>query len=91
MPSPKAENVARGYKATLKNPNVSNQAKKHAKEELDKYESDQSSSEEETRHTGNVKRGLKAAMHNPNNTDVGKKQARDKLEKMGEHPEQPED
>ncbi|RHZ47007.1 Con-6 family protein [Aspergillus thermomutatus] len=84
------ENVRRGYKATLKNPNVSQQAKQHAQQELDRYEGGGGSSEDE-RHATNVKRGLKAATHNPNVTDMGKKQARDKLEAMGEQPDQPSD
>ncbi|KAF7136769.1 hypothetical protein CNMCM5793_006238 [Aspergillus hiratsukae] len=84
------ENQIRGYKAALKNPNVSEQAKQHAKQELEKYESGQGGPEDE-RHASNVKRGLKAATHNPNVTDMGKKQARDKLEAMGERVDQPGD
>ncbi|KAF7173752.1 hypothetical protein CNMCM5623_006004 [Aspergillus felis] len=86
------ENVMRGYKATLRNPNVSDQAKQHAQQELDRYESGQATStSEDERHASNVKRGLKAATHNPNVTDMGKKQARDKLQAMGEQPDQPSD
>ncbi|KAG2025254.1 hypothetical protein GB937_003016 [Aspergillus fischeri] len=94
------ENVMRGYKAfassanpnTLRNPNVSQEAKQHAQQELDRYESgDATSKSEEDRHASNVKRGLKAATHNPNVTDMGKKQARDKLQAMGEQPEEPGD
>ncbi|EDP47341.1 hypothetical protein KXW98_008895 [Aspergillus fumigatus] len=86
------ENVMRGYKATLRNPNVSQQAKQHAQQELDRYESGYATSKsEEDRHASNVKRGLKAATHNPNVTDMGKKQARDKLQAMGEQPEEPGD
>ncbi|EAW13433.1 Con-6 family protein [Aspergillus clavatus NRRL 1] len=97
------ENVIRGYKATdqmlktdqttnstLKNQRVSKQAKQHAQQELDKYESDQGPSGDE-RHASNVKRGLKAATHNPNVTDMGKKQAREKLQAMGQEPDQPSD
>lgn len=45
--------------SALKNPNVSDQAKQHAQQELDKYESGQGGPEED-RHASNVKRGLKA-------------------------------
>ncbi|KAJ5819576.1 hypothetical protein N7474_005167 [Penicillium riverlandense] len=83
-----ADNKLRGYKAAISNPRVSEPAKSHAREELDRYQGTQS---DDDRLEGNVKRGLKAAMHNPNNTDVGRQQARDKLEAMGEHPEQPAD
>lgn len=43
--------------SAISNPNVSEPAKSHAREELDRYESEQS---DEDRHSGNVKRGLKA-------------------------------
>lgn len=41
----------------VKNARVSDQARAHAQEEIDKYEGAQS---DEERHEGNMKRGLKA-------------------------------
>ncbi|BCR90690.1 Con-6 family protein [Aspergillus chevalieri] len=90
------ENVARGYKAAIKNRNVSDEGRLHAEEELKRIQSNETPSEgglsdDEARHNKNVARGLKAATHNPNVTDVGKQQARNRLESMGEHPERPAD
>ncbi|KAJ9190920.1 hypothetical protein DTO166G4_5115 [Paecilomyces variotii] len=88
---PKDQNRARGLKAAIHNPNVSDAAKAKDKAILEQeYGGDGSSSEGE-KMPQNVKRGLKAAMHNPNVTDYGKKQARDKLAGMGEQPEEPVD
>ncbi|BDD63885.1 hypothetical protein MPDQ_003955 [Monascus purpureus] len=83
------ENKARGYKAAMKNPHVSQQAKQHAQDELNQIESSTAGGQE--RHEGNVKRGLKAATNNPNVTDYGKREARSKLEAMGEQVEEPSD
>ncbi|ODM19738.1 hypothetical protein SI65_04724 [Aspergillus cristatus] len=89
-------NVARGYKAAIKNRNVSDEGRLHAEEELKRIQSNEAPSEEgvsddEARHNKNVARGLKAATHNPNVTDAGKQQARSRLESMGQQPEQPAD
>lgn len=43
--------------SAISNPKVSEPAKSHAREELDRYGSEQS---DEERHEGNVKRGLRA-------------------------------
>lgn len=86
------ENVARGYKAAIKNRNVSQEGRLHAEQELQRIQSNESTpSDDEARHQRNVARGLKAATHNPNVTDVGKQQARSRLESMGQQPEQPTD
>ncbi|KAL2215192.1 Conidiation protein 6-domain-containing protein [Thermoascus aurantiacus ATCC 26904] len=85
-------NKARGYKAALKNPRVSQSAKEHARQVLDQeYEGGAASSSDEEKKPTNVIRGLKAAIHNPNVTDYGKMQARKKMEDMGVEPEQPGD
>ncbi|KAL2005095.1 hypothetical protein VTN00DRAFT_2945 [Thermoascus crustaceus] len=85
-------NKARGYKAAIKNPRVSQPAKEHAKQVLEQeYEGGAASSSDEEKKPSNVARGLKAAIHNPNVTDYGKMQARAKMEEMGMDPEKPED
>ncbi|KAL2000270.1 hypothetical protein VTN02DRAFT_3333 [Thermoascus thermophilus] len=89
--SPDPFNQARGYKATLSNPHVSEPAKQRAKKILEEqYEGGgegggQSSSDEEiqtTRASNNRARGLKAAIRNRNVSERGKQQAREQLEEM---------
>ncbi|MCJ1439652.1 MAG: hypothetical protein MMC23_000132 [Stictis urceolatum] len=79
-----ASNKARGYKATLSNPNVSDEAKQHAKEVLDNELSggDISVSDQGEKNPGNVAGGLKAATKNPNVSEEGKQAAQEKLDAM---------
>lgn len=84
---PSPENRARGYKASLHNPRVSQEAKRHAQHELEEVEKEMQAKGETPAaiHQENIKRGLRAAMHNPNVTQYGQDEARHRLEEMGEH------
>ncbi|RFU28295.1 hypothetical protein B7463_g8035, partial [Scytalidium lignicola] len=77
-------NKARGYKAAISNPNVSDEAKQHAKEVLDNelQGGNVEVSDEGGKDPGNVERGLKAAINNPNVTEEGKKTAQEKLDAL---------
>ncbi|KAJ5152701.1 uncharacterized protein N7482_009179 [Penicillium canariense] len=75
------ENKLRGYKAAVHNERVSEPAKHHAQEEVDRLSRHQNNDE---RHEQNVKRGLRSAIHNPRVTDEGRGSAAHKLEDMGE-------
>ncbi|KAL4805670.1 Conidiation protein 6-domain-containing protein [Aspergillus unguis] len=80
-------NKMRGYKATLHNPNVSQEAKQHAKDMLDNEVGGSESQEELYNARGDYDKsptrmsgGLRAAMHNPNMPESGKEKAKEKLE-----------
>ncbi|PGH18385.1 hypothetical protein AJ79_00452 [Helicocarpus griseus UAMH5409] len=78
-----AANKARGYKAAMHNPNVSEQAKQHSREVLEGgLGGDTGLTDEGGKDPGNRARGLKAATHNPNVTEEGKKSAQEQLEDM---------
>ncbi|KAF8153083.1 Conidiation-specific protein 6 [Crassisporium funariophilum] len=71
-------NQARGYKATLNNPRVSDEAKQNAKERLDEMDQGPESSVNDPGHEkdeGNVMRGYKATLKNPRVSDEAKKNA----------------
>jgi hypothetical protein len=80
-------NVAGGLKATLKNPNVSDEAKDNAQERLDALESgapveevqSQTSGAHSEKNLGNVIGGYKATLNNPNVSKEAKQNAREKL------------
>lgn len=80
-------NALRGYKATINNPRVSDEAKQHAREIIDALGGDEPRTEmkqfdrekDQTRVAG----GLKAATQNPRNSEAGKNRAQEKLEHMG--------
>ncbi|KAK5659542.1 hypothetical protein OQA88_744 [Cercophora sp. LCS_1] len=68
------ENVIRGHKAALSNPNVSEKAKAHSRQVLDSYEEPYgspsasqktTSTSQEQNNPQNVSKGLKASTHNP--------------------------
>merc|ERR1712187_123395 len=71
-------NAMRGYKATLHNPNTSQQAKQHAQSVLDnELGGDQPSEDIHNAQSGHkdpmrVAAGYKAAQHNPNVTEEGR-------------------
>ncbi|KAF2395947.1 hypothetical protein EJ06DRAFT_585508 [Trichodelitschia bisporula] len=95
-------NVIGGYKATISNPTVSNQAKEHAKEVLEeeynipvaegtRRPSQTAITNEavEGKNPGNVVGGYKATIHNPRVSESAKEHARETLDAMGVEP--PED
>eukprot|EP01119_Soliformovum_irregulare_P026031 TRINITY_DN97_c0_g1_i1.p1 TRINITY_DN97_c0_g1~~TRINITY_DN97_c0_g1_i1.p1 ORF type:complete len:514 (-),score=204.17 TRINITY_DN97_c0_g1_i1:56-1597(-) len=85
-------NVIGGYKATLKNPNVSDEAKENAKEQLEKLGADEDKSSKkssssktvdtEGKNTNNVIGGYKATLKNPNVSEEAKDHAKEVLENM---------
>ncbi|KAG2153804.1 Conidiation protein 6-domain-containing protein [Suillus clintonianus] len=78
------KNVLRGYKAATSNPNVSEEAKQHAREVLEaagiQHKLDTHSDEE---HQHRVLAGYKAAIHNPNVSAAAKQHAREYLADSG--------
>ncbi|KAL4875403.1 Conidiation protein 6-domain-containing protein [Aspergillus karnatakaensis] len=79
-------NQMRGYKATLNNPNVSDEAKQNAQDVLDNELGNSQPSEELYNARGDydkspnrVSGGLKAAINNPGVPESGKQKAREKL------------
>ncbi|GLB39819.1 putative conidiation protein 6 [Lyophyllum shimeji] len=73
-PSVETNRVLGGYKATLHNPNTSEEAKRHAREILSAAGYD-SYSTDETEHTNRVIAGYKAALHNPRVSPEAKQHA----------------
>ncbi|KAF5016219.1 hypothetical protein F66182_12171 [Fusarium sp. NRRL 66182] len=80
-------NALRGYKATINNPRVSEEAKQHAREMIDALGGDQPRAEmkqfDREKDQSRVAGGLKAATQNPRNSEAGKSRAQEKLQQMG--------
>ncbi|TDZ41471.1 Conidiation-specific protein 6 [Colletotrichum trifolii] len=86
------ENVARGHKATLNNPNVSEEAKERSRQILkdlgepadEPYEQSggQATSGDGQKDPSNVARGLKASINNPGVSEEAKEKAQEKLDKL---------
>ncbi|KAL4781034.1 Conidiation protein 6-domain-containing protein [Aspergillus varians] len=81
-------NQMRGYKATLNNPNVSQEAKDHAQKVLDNELGGNQPQEDlygtrgdHDKDPNRMAAGLKAAMHNPGVSQSGKEQAKEKLDR----------
>ncbi|KAF9045572.1 Conidiation protein 6-domain-containing protein [Panaeolus papilionaceus] len=79
------EHQARGYKAAIKNPRVSDEAKENAKQhlkDLDHHGAQTSGGQTggQRSHEDNVIRGYKAALHNPRVSDEAKARAEEFLE-----------
>ncbi|KAK1227838.1 hypothetical protein PQX77_009151 [Marasmius sp. AFHP31] len=82
--------VARGLKAAIHNPRVSDEAKERAQERLDDMnatsETDAPSSRSKNdAHEANVARDLKATTHNPRVSNEAKENARQRLEENSTH------
>ncbi|KAL1735697.1 hypothetical protein EV714DRAFT_243833, partial [Schizophyllum commune] len=77
------KNVARGLKASIANPNVSEDAKDNAARQLNQmgYErpGGQTSTATDDEHTNRVMGGYKATLHNDNTSDQAKAHAREIL------------
>ena len=84
MASPEERvNKARGYKAAMHNPNVSEEAKEHSRQVLEEdLQGGDVDMSERGKDPGNVARGLKAATHNPNVSEEAKRSAEERLEDM---------
>ncbi|KAH8107832.1 hypothetical protein BXZ70DRAFT_912866 [Cristinia sonorae] len=79
--SGESNRVLGGYKATLSNPNTSEQAKAHAREILEAagYTFERSSDVSEDEHQTRVLAGYKAALHNPRVSQEAKDHAKEYL------------
>ncbi|KAK3302720.1 Conidiation protein 6-domain-containing protein [Chaetomium strumarium] len=90
--APEQENVMRGHKATIANPQTSEKAKEHSRKVLESmdepYDPAQahhgSQEEEQNKDPGNVARGLKASISNPGVSEEAKEKAKEKLSKLGQ-------
>ncbi|OSC97076.1 hypothetical protein PYCCODRAFT_1472116 [Trametes coccinea BRFM310] len=92
--------VAGGLKATLHNPNVSQEAKDRAAERLEEMSdhvpaasssaSSKSAPNSSDQHKNNVLGGYKATLSNPRTSDEAKKHAREILEADGYHANSPD-
>ncbi|ROT43140.1 hypothetical protein SODALDRAFT_347938 [Sodiomyces alkalinus F11] len=85
------DSIARGHKATIANPNTSEQAKEHSRKVLENefqepYDKPNRSQDDRPephqKDPGNVARGLKASISNPGVSEEAKEHARDKLNKL---------
>ncbi|KAI9883901.1 MAG: hypothetical protein M1823_004315 [Watsoniomyces obsoletus] len=77
-------NVAGGHKATINNPNVSEEAKQHSKEVLENEFNggDVGKTKNDNKNPNNVAGGLKATLNNPNTSDEAKESAKERLDNM---------
>ncbi|KAI9709049.1 MAG: hypothetical protein M1820_003495 [Bogoriella megaspora] len=78
-------NVVGGHKATLNNPNVSEEAKQHSREVLDnEFDGGKAvgGKNDEDKNQNNVAGGLKATLKNPNVSDEAKESAKERLDGM---------
>ncbi|KAM9874813.1 conidiation protein [Verticillium dahliae] len=87
------ENVVRGHKATITNPNTSDEAKEHSHQVLENeygetYDRPNRSQgdrpEQPDKDQGNVARGLKASISNPGVSEDAKEDAKKKLEHLSQ-------
>ncbi|KAL9128260.1 MAG: hypothetical protein Q9217_003022 [Psora testacea] len=83
-----ASSKVAGYKATLSNPKVSDEAKENARNVLDNEFNGGNvgtgaMQDPNQKNPSNVAGGLKAAINNPNVTEEGKEAAQKKLDEMG--------
>ncbi|KAK3986469.1 hypothetical protein QBC44DRAFT_248111, partial [Cladorrhinum sp. PSN332] len=88
------ENIIRGHKAAINNPNVSKEAKENSRQLLGSYDESlasfgktKSTKSASTGHKdpGNVARGLKATINNPKVSLEAKERAQEKLDHMPTH------
>ncbi|KAF4973821.1 hypothetical protein FSARC_14 [Fusarium sarcochroum] len=76
--------VAGGHKATINNPNASEEAKEHSKQVLDNEFNGgdvAGAGDNKEKNPGNVAGGLKATLNNPNVSEEAKQSAKERLEK----------
>ncbi|OTA59746.1 putative conidiation-specific expression protein [Hypoxylon sp. EC38] len=89
---PDPENVYRGHKATISNPNTSKAAKEHSRKVLENAAEEPTDtsnsvrgatkSQDEEKDPGNVARGLKASISNQGVSDEAKEKAKEKLRSL---------
>ncbi|KAK4093776.1 hypothetical protein Purlil1_2110 [Purpureocillium lilacinum] len=82
---PTEAQIAGGHKATLNNPNVSDEAKEHSRQVLENEFNGgdvPKSGDTENKNPGNVVGGLKATLKNPNVSEEAKESAKERLDNM---------
>ncbi|GJN75666.1 hypothetical protein PCL_04443 [Purpureocillium lilacinum] len=82
---PTEAQIAGGHKATLNNPNVSDEAKEHSRQVLENEFNGgdvPKSGDNENKNPGNVVGGLKATLKNPNVSEEAKESAKERLDNM---------
>ncbi|KAI1140450.1 hypothetical protein F5Y05DRAFT_318559 [Hypoxylon sp. FL0543] len=82
---PSEAQIAGGHKATLNNPNVSQEAKDHSKQVLDNEFNGGDvprAGDDDNKNPGNVAGGLKATINNPKVSDEAKESAKQRLDNM---------
>ncbi|UNI18517.1 hypothetical protein JDV02_004781 [Purpureocillium takamizusanense] len=82
---PTEAQIAGGHKATLNNPNASDEAKQHSRQVLDNEFNGgdvPKSGDNEDKNPGNVAGGLKATLKNPNVSEEAKESAKERLDNM---------
>ncbi|KAI1373473.1 putative conidiation-specific expression protein [Hypoxylon crocopeplum] len=92
---PDPENVYRGHKATISNPNTSAAAKEHSRKVLEEEAGEpvdssnnvrgvrgDTKNQDEQKDPGNVARGLKASISNQNVSDEAREKAKEKLRNL---------
>ncbi|KAM5364757.1 hypothetical protein ACJZ2D_011357 [Fusarium nematophilum] len=78
--------IAGGHKATINNPNTSQEAKEHSRQVLENEFNGGNvpkAEDNKDKNPGNVAGGLKAAVNNPKVSDEAKESAKERLNKMG--------
>ncbi|KAI5778300.1 hypothetical protein EDC01DRAFT_791066 [Geopyxis carbonaria] len=85
---PNPANIIGGHKATLKNPNASEEAKAHSREVLDREFDGGDTAKYSTARKGehnpkNIEGGLKAAINNPNTGEEARERAKERLGEQG--------
>ncbi|CAJ0539315.1 Ff.00g069910.m01.CDS01 [Fusarium sp. VM40] len=76
--------VAGGHKATINNPNTSDEAKENSRQVLENEFSGgdvEGAGDNKEKNPGNVAGGLKATLNNPNVSDEAKTNAQERLDK----------
>ncbi|KAJ6438189.1 hypothetical protein O9K51_08780 [Purpureocillium lavendulum] len=82
---PTEAQIAGGHKATLNNPNASDEAKEHSRQVLENEFNGgdvPKAGDNENKNPGNVVGGLKATLKNPNVSEEAKESAKERLDNM---------
>ncbi|KAF5651493.1 conidiation 6 (con-6) [Fusarium sp. NRRL 52700] len=73
--------VAGGHKATISNPNTSEEAKENSRQVLENEFNVTGAGDNKEKNPGNVAGGLKATLSNPSVSDEAKQNAKERLDK----------
>jgi hypothetical protein len=85
------ENILRGHKANISNPQTSKETKQQSRKVLESYDepydpaqASHGTKPEQEKDAGTVARGLKASINNPGVSEEAKQGAREKLGRLGQ-------